>query len=199
MSYHAQDIAERLQAARKAKGLSQRELSALAGLPQAQISRIEAGTVDLRLSSLMALAHALDLELALIPRKAVPAVRSLSREALGPSHESIVEISNSIQRMTETMRNLQIKTPQLDGLAKLQKSIADLHRFRAPALDLDALKRLQQTIEKINHPMKQQAATDESLKLLQVIRNKAAHSPTHDIEDAAPRPAYSLDEEDDDV
>lgn len=199
MSYHAQGIAERLQAERQAKGLSQRELSALAGLPQAQISRIEAGTVDLRLSSLMALVHALDLELALIPRKAVPAVRTLSREALGPSHENIAEISKTIQRMTETMRNLQINTPKLDGLAKLQKSIADLHRFTAPALNLDALKQLQQTIEKINHPMKQQAATDESLKLLRVIRNKAAHSPTHVIEDAAPRPAYSLDEEDDDV
>lgn len=107
MSYHAQDIAKRLQAARRTKGVSQRELSAFAGIPQAQISRIEAGTVDLRLSSLVALAHALDLELELIPRKAVPAVRSLSREAI--------------------------------------------------------------------------------------------HSSAHDIEDAAPRPAYSLDEEDDDV
>ncbi|AGA34942.1 hypothetical protein TVNIR_3305 [Thioalkalivibrio nitratireducens DSM 14787] len=57
-------------------------MSALAGIPQAQISRIEAGTVDLRVSSLVALAHALDLELALVPRKAVPAVRALTKEAL---------------------------------------------------------------------------------------------------------------------
>ncbi|NVN38867.1 helix-turn-helix domain-containing protein, partial [Komagataeibacter swingsii] len=51
MSCDITGIAERLQAARKTKGLSQRELSELAGVPQAQISRIEAGTVDLRLSS----------------------------------------------------------------------------------------------------------------------------------------------------
>ena len=82
MAYEAQEIAERLRAARGASGLSQRELSALAGIPQAQISRIEAGTVDLRVSSLVALVHALDLELALVPRKAVPAVRALTREAL---------------------------------------------------------------------------------------------------------------------
>jgi hypothetical protein len=41
MAYEAQEIAERLRAARAASGLSQRELSALAGIPQAQISRIE--------------------------------------------------------------------------------------------------------------------------------------------------------------
>jgi transcriptional regulator with XRE-family HTH domain len=82
MAYEAQEIAERLRAARAASGLSQRELSALAGIPQAQISRIESGAVDLRLSSLVALVHALDLELALVPRKAVPAVRALTREAL---------------------------------------------------------------------------------------------------------------------
>ncbi len=63
MNYETQEIAERLQKARTAKGLSQRDLSALAGIPQAQISRIEAGAVDMRLSSLVALAHALDLEL----------------------------------------------------------------------------------------------------------------------------------------
>lgn len=42
MSYDTSGIAERLQTARKSKGLSQRELSELAGIPQAQISRIEA-------------------------------------------------------------------------------------------------------------------------------------------------------------
>ena len=94
MAYGARDIAERLRAARAASGLSQRELSALAGIPQAQISRIETGAVDLRLSSLVALVHALDLELALVPRKAVPAVRALTREALrnkavpGPAPEA---------------------------------------------------------------------------------------------------------------
>ena len=82
MAYGTQEIAERLRAARAASGLSQRELSGLAGIPQAQISRIESGAVDLRLSSLVALVHALELELVLVPRKAVPAVRALTREAL---------------------------------------------------------------------------------------------------------------------
>ena len=79
MSYETQDIAARLKAARGAKGMSQRELSALSGVPQSHISKIEASAVDLRLSSLAALANALDLEPMLIPRKAVPAVQAIVR------------------------------------------------------------------------------------------------------------------------
>ncbi len=80
MNYEAQPIAERLRETRQAKDLSQRVLSKLAGVPQAQISRIEAGSVDLRLSSLIAIANALDLEVALVPRKALPAVHSIIRQ-----------------------------------------------------------------------------------------------------------------------
>lgn len=83
MRYEVQEIVGRLQKARIAKGLSQRELGALAGIPQAQISRIEAGSVDIRVSSLVTLAHALGLEPALVPRMAMPAVKSLIRQAPG--------------------------------------------------------------------------------------------------------------------
>ena len=79
MAFGTGSIAHHLQAARRDRGISQRALSELAGVPQSQISRIEAGTVDLRLSSLVALAHALDLELTLVPRKALPAVHAIAR------------------------------------------------------------------------------------------------------------------------
>ena len=79
MSYATDPIANALRRARTRKGLSQRALSALTGLPQAHISKIEANAVDLRLSSLLAIAHALDLELALVPRKAMPAVQAIAR------------------------------------------------------------------------------------------------------------------------
>ena len=83
MSYATQALAVDLKAARISKGMSQRDLGALAGLPQAQISRIEAAAVDLRATSLIALAHALVLDLVLVPRKAVPAVASLVRQSRG--------------------------------------------------------------------------------------------------------------------
>ena len=79
LSYIAQEFSEQLRAAREKKGLSQRALSALTGVPQSHISKIENSGVDLRLSSLTAIARALDLELTLVPRKALPAVKSISR------------------------------------------------------------------------------------------------------------------------
>jgi HTH-type transcriptional regulator/antitoxin HipB len=81
---HATDyIAKALRTAREGKGLSQRALSAVSGVPQGHISRIERGAVDLRLSSLVDLARALDLELMLVPRGAVAAVASIARTAAG--------------------------------------------------------------------------------------------------------------------
>ncbi len=80
MTYLLEEIGNKLRAARLRSGLSQRDLSAKAGLPQAQISKIENGATDLRLSSLIALSRALDLELEMIPRRAVPAVEALVRD-----------------------------------------------------------------------------------------------------------------------
>lgn len=80
MRYELEQIAEQLQHARRAQNLSQRELSQLAGVPQAHISKIENKQVDLRLSSLAALANTLGLEVMLIPRQAIPAVQSIARQ-----------------------------------------------------------------------------------------------------------------------
>ncbi len=71
--------AEALKAARLAKGLSQRELSARTGLTQAHISRIENALVDIRLPNLIELARVLDLEMMLVPRRLAPALRHLIR------------------------------------------------------------------------------------------------------------------------
>ncbi len=81
MNYATEHIARALKKAREEKGLSQRELGRKAGVPQGHISKIENGTVDLRVSSLIALARALDLELALAPRKVLPALKSLARSS----------------------------------------------------------------------------------------------------------------------
>src|SRR5262245_32960097 len=79
MDYIGQHIVAALKAAREKKELSQRALSAQAGVPQRPISRIERGAVDLQLSSLIELARVLDLEIMMVPRKLVPAVRAIVR------------------------------------------------------------------------------------------------------------------------
>jgi HTH-type transcriptional regulator / antitoxin HipB len=77
MSSSLQPLLERIKVAREQKGLSQRALGERVGLPQSHISKIENGSVDLQASSLLEIARALDLELILVPRIALPAIRAL--------------------------------------------------------------------------------------------------------------------------
>lgn len=69
------EIATSILRQRAAKGLTQADLGELLGLPQSHVSRLEGGKVDLRTSSLLELARVLDMEVILVPRKLVPAVR----------------------------------------------------------------------------------------------------------------------------
>lgn len=89
MSYLNDQILKSLREARQRKGFSQRELSAKSGVPQSHISRIESGAVDLRVSSLVALARVLDLELELVPRKTLPAVKSIVRSSMSADSGSV--------------------------------------------------------------------------------------------------------------
>jgi transcriptional regulator with XRE-family HTH domain len=70
-------LAELLRKARHHRGLTQDRLAAGLGVPQSHVSKIERGQVDLRASSLIELARLLDLELVLVPRKWIPAVRQI--------------------------------------------------------------------------------------------------------------------------
>lgn len=80
MVYVIEYLAKALKKAREDKKLSQRALSRRVGIPQAQISKIENAAVDLKTSTLIELARALDLEVMLVPRKHVPAVTSVTGE-----------------------------------------------------------------------------------------------------------------------
>jgi HTH-type transcriptional regulator/antitoxin HipB len=64
----ARQLGAAIQAARRAKGLTQAELAALTSLRQEMISKIESGQEGTRVSSIMAIMSALDLELAIQPR-----------------------------------------------------------------------------------------------------------------------------------
>ncbi|GLR64724.1 helix-turn-helix domain-containing protein [Marinospirillum insulare] len=87
MSYVTEQLLEDLREARTSKGFSQRDLSARSGVPQSHISKIESGGVDLRVSSLIALARVLDLELFLAPKKSITAINSIIRSSKGIQDE----------------------------------------------------------------------------------------------------------------
>lgn len=82
-----QEIAESIKAARKKLGLSQRALSAIAGIPQSHISKIEQGKVDLQTSSLIEIARALELELVLVPRQYLSAIQAIQGGLLNTSKQ----------------------------------------------------------------------------------------------------------------
>ena len=77
------DIIQRLRDERQRKGLSQVELAQRLGVPQSQINRIENGGSDIRLSTLLEMAHALGFEPVLIPKTLLPAVRHLLEKERG--------------------------------------------------------------------------------------------------------------------
>lgn len=77
------DIIRRLREARRRERLSQVALAQRLGVPQSQINRIENGGSDIRLSTLLEMAHALGLEPILIPNTLLPAVRHLLRKERG--------------------------------------------------------------------------------------------------------------------
>ena len=72
-------LADVLRTSRLTRQLSQAELAAKLGLRQRQISDLERGAVDARLSTIQNVARALDLELMLIPRHLISAVEALQR------------------------------------------------------------------------------------------------------------------------
>lgn len=207
------DIAEALKEARGRKGLSQRALGELAGLPQSHISKIESGAVDLQLSSLVQLARVLDLEVRLVPRKAVPAVDSVVRTtapSVGTAEQA--QLHESLRRVAEAaneLTRLQLfpEGERLGDTAQLLQRIAipseDFTRVRKA---LDQLKPLQSLpfntepyeaiAKRLNDPALQNAIRSAS-NALRNVRNSVVHGAPHKA--TAVRPTYELDEEEDDA
>ena len=123
MKYAITDITEKLKAAREAKGLSQRKLGQLAGVPQAHISKIESGNVDLRVSSLIELSRALGLELTLVPRKTLPAVNTIARGIVRSPRNfkvSTSAVQKELKRIENTVASLVRENPTNKQLAQFQ-------------------------------------------------------------------------------
>lgn len=186
-------MAARLKAARQAKGLSQRELSALAGVPQSHISKIENDAVDLRVSSLSSIAHALDLELMLVPRKALPAVQSITR-----SVASKPVVNAATQRELDRIRET------LDALAShasgasfdnLQRRIREITQIQSQ-IDPEILQKVRRTLESIESSGSNEAV-NRAIENIRSLRNQLAYRAASQETPRAPRPAYRLEEDQD--
>lgn len=201
MSYLNDKILKSLKRARKAKGLSQRELSAKSGVPQSHISKIENGAVDLRVSSLVALARTLDLELELVPRKTVPAVQSIVRntintDLMNTQRRAQEVIDNYMGAINSAVTMASVNIPQIE-LDKLKININDISNL-IPRIKADQLVAIASNQIAMKEALSS-GYTEEVKKALDeigTIRNTLVHSKLENITQALP--AYRLDNEVDD-
>jgi len=132
-----EDIATNIREARLAKLLTQKELGQRVGLPQSHISKIEKGTVDLQLSSLVEIVRALDLDIKLVPRKAIPAVEGAVR-----LHSPTAETSralNVIRQNALFAERLKAGYPSLIQTEGFQEALKNLPNVRYDAAQVKAL------------------------------------------------------------
>jgi transcriptional regulator with XRE-family HTH domain len=196
VGYKSEDLIREIRDRRTDAGVSQRALAARSGLTQAHISQIETGTLEPGLSSFIDVARALDLEIMLVPKKFLPAVQGILRQT--STEQSSPQEGEAALREIARGERLVIKQKQLYGSSADLDRIADALRFlrHAPLRKPD----LQIVTDAINKLRRYQAspqskdivaaiATD-----LQQLRNRVVHSPSE-----APRPAYAIDDEDDDA
>lgn len=195
MSYEAEKLAATLKAARERKGLSQRELSARAGVPQSHISKIETSGVNLKISSLAAIANALDLEITLVPRKAIPAVKSISRSVDDVPRPSS-DIRKELARIDKQLNHIGKLNIDTDAVAKLQRHLKNMQQFQNLITDAGALRGITQTL-KLAERSAGKIALHQAAAQMEDLRNALAklEKPLEPWDLTSP--AYRLDGEND--
>jgi transcriptional regulator with XRE-family HTH domain len=196
MGYKSEDLIREIRDRRTDAGISQRALAKRSGLTQAHISQIETGTLEPGLSSFIDVARALDLEIMLVPKKFLPAVQGILRQA--STEQSTPQEGEAALREIARGERLVIKQKLLYGSSADLDRIADALRFlrHAPLRKPD----LQIVTGAINKLRRYQASPQSKdivaaiATELQQLRNRLVHSPSE-----APRPAYAIDDEDDDA
>ena len=196
MNYATQEIVKALKTARQSAGMSQRALAEKAGVLQTQISKIENDATDFRLSTLVALARALEFEVALVPRKAVSAVQSVIRasEPARISGRNLAGLRREFDQFRQALANLPDSTGFTTEYAQLQRQFRDLQNFQ---LDEAQLNQLRETVKALQ-ASRDQGREQQTLRLavseLQSIRNSLALASAEVPRMDTAKPAYSLDE-----
>ncbi|WP_448329807.1 helix-turn-helix domain-containing protein [Sulfitobacter sp. M13] len=195
MSYESEKLAATLKAARENKGLSQRALGARAGVPQSHISKIESGAVNLTISSLTAIANALDLELALVPHKAAPAVRTITR-SVSDAPKVTPEVHKEIARLAKQLEHIQSLKIDSPAVENLQRQFREIRQFGNLIRNTDTLRSIHEALKAVDGAGGV-AALQEAERHMNSLRNTLAQGVAHEDRARAPRPAYRLDKDSD--
>jgi transcriptional regulator with XRE-family HTH domain len=202
-SYAVRQLAQTLKEARIARGLTQRELAERAGFGQNRLALIEAGQVDLRTSTLVQLARALDLELVLTPRRVLPAVQSLTGNQANRWQDSgrrsvrgtPIRVLRHIQQHITALERTHLSS---DELTKVKSAVEALVNV-APNLGFSTLQPLRRSVHwlalaRANTAQAEQPLAKAAAQLQELYRTLPAM--TH-LEQSSPvqRAAYSLEDE----
>lgn len=195
MSYKSEALLTQLLRAREDAGLSQRALSARSGLTQSHISHIERGAIEPGISSLIDLARALEMELVLVPRKLLPAVRSIlgsnsGDKMLSPEagKAALAELARG-ERLITKQKALYGQSADLDRIAE---NLRQLRYLPLSQSDLAAVRAARETLHRYQASPQAREVVKGIADSLQALRNRIV-----DAAPAAPRSAYALEEEDD--
>lgn len=200
MSAGIEEIAANIREARIAKALTQKALGQRVGLPQSHISKIEKGAVDLKLSSLVEIARALELEIKLVPRKALPAVEGAVR-AHGTSLETSRAVS-LLNQQAQIAERIKANFPDLPQVEGFQNAIRSISKLQFDAAQLKALDEALQPAKRLTTIIEGQGGVAVLAKRLEKATSALRQFRTFQVHHAplieAPRqlPAYRLEEDD---
>jgi transcriptional regulator with XRE-family HTH domain len=185
-----------LKIARERKGLSPRALAEKTGLPQSHLSKIENAEVDVQVSNLVEIARVLDLELFLVPRQMIPAIRTLQR-GMRLHRPSALETSIRDQIGRLIARLGKHATHQPDAAA--QQLVAALAQLRTAPIPTAMADAVQQRLYAIRATLgrgkmskadrSQEQPLGDHVRDLELLRVRIAIGD----EPEERRPAYSLD------
>lgn len=198
MDYNIEEIVKAIKAARQDRRLSQRALSGKAGIPQGHISNIERGNVDIKLSTLIELARVLDLEVTLVPRKMVPAVQSFTRKAGHdrPDFDVTRAARNELAQINKMLKQMQTVPETIREIQQIQQAARELSNYyKLPASFIDQFREISETLRAFREGETAVNGIREAAKSIQTLRNQIVHAIPKVT--STPRPAYSLDEDDD--
>ena len=199
MSYQSDHLSAAIRKARRVLGLSQRALSAKSGVPQAQISKFENGTVDLRLSSLVALFRALDLELELVPKKSIPAVQMIVRNTMLRSATDPRQFAEAKTAFHHILHEIGKFDQWSEEIKRLQECMNFLERIHIPATQSKNFIRWAKYLQRLRKTPVDSEKIEKLTKRTEQLRNQLERAQTLSNQSQHPKPIYSLEEEDSDA
>lgn len=190
------EISNSLKMAREVKGLSQRALADLSGVPQSHISKIESGGVDLRISSLVEIARALDMELKLVPRKGLSAVNSIIRSTQFTATMPTRPMLKAMAKLQSAADKLAASLAEEKEVVQLQSRIHELSRINIPSSKRGKIEELTRQLQRVVSGKSEVSTLKRALDEVKALRNALAHQ-TSGESVQPPRSAYALDGDDD--